>query len=433
MEHDSRRQDEAESPIFEPEPVDRTKAPPWASSNGHAPNAPKLRSRKRLALFLFLATCCTTFLIGVSLRADVAFPHPAFFQAVWNMGLLNVLISGLSYAGPVMLILLSHEMGHYLQARRYGVPASLPYFIPMPFPPFGTMGAVIIQGAGVADRKALFDIAVTGPLAGLVVALPCVYFGLLNAEVRVVEPNPNTIIFGDPLILQWLITWIHGPLGQNEDVILNPLLFAGWVGIFITALNLIPIGQLDGGHILYTLVGKKSQLVATILLFGGIGFVIYTGYVAWVLMLGLLLLMGPGHPPTADDNVPLGRGRIVLGWLSLAFIIIGFTPMPITQGNEKEARADRPAAIQSAHQASGGRESPDQTQIETQSDSGTFGAQGYPAASEIAGDVPNGSRHALCRQNSRTGGQADQWHPNAVGIALILFEPLHEGRAIRVE
>lgn len=241
----------------------------------------------------------------------------------------TLLLNGVYYAGALMLILLAHEMGHYLQARRYGVPATLPYFIPMPISPFGTMGAVIVQGAGVADRKVLFDIAVTGPIAGLVFALPITFAGLLNVQVAPLDPTVGTVLYGDPLILKWMIHSIHGPLAPGEEVVLNPLLFAGWVGIFITALNLIPIGQLDGGHILYTLIGKRAHSVAIMLLGLAVGYMIYSEYYAYGLMVLLLLLMGPRHPPTADDTVPLGIGRKIVGWLSIAFVVIGLTPMPL--------------------------------------------------------------------------------------------------------
>ncbi len=276
------------------------------------PRQRKLRSRKRLALMLFLATCLSTWLAG-----------------------------GLGYAVPLMMILLAHEMGHYLQARRYGVPASLPYFIPFPFvSPFGTMGAVIVQGA--ANRKSMFDIAISGPLAGLVLALPIAYVGVQQSEYAALPDSANVLRFGDPLILKWMYAAKHGPLPEGTDVIFNPLLFAGWVGIFITALNLIPIGQLDGGHMLYTLIGKRAHTVAMVLLWGAIAYMVYTRYYAYSLMVLLLLLMGPRHPPTTDDSVPLGPVRIVLGWLTLGFIVIGFTPVPLAMNQPQPRRPEPP-------------------------------------------------------------------------------------------
>ncbi len=317
MEHDEQRPESHESPVVVPESIELIDPRRDGSPHQCPPPRRPLRSRKRLVLLLFLATCLSTFWVGMMQTPP------------GELTLGTALFSGISYAGPLMLILLAHEMGHYLQARRYGVPATLPYFIPMPIFPFGTMGAVIVQGAGVADRKALFDIAVTGPLAGLALALPVAYFGVLQSKLAVIPAGYTGWIFGDPPILRWMIETVHGPLAQNQEVVLNPLLFAGWVGIFITALNLIPIGQLDGGHILYTLIGRRAHTVAILLLVGAVGFMVYTGYPAYALMVVLLVLMGPRHPPTADDDVELGQGRVILGWVTLAFILVGFTMMPI--------------------------------------------------------------------------------------------------------
>jgi len=297
---------------------------PWEAEqeqNSYRPPETQLtdpmRRRKRLvtSVLLFLATCASTFWIGTGFRNSI---HDTTNE---------ILMNGAVYSGAVMLILLSHEMGHYLQSVRYGVPASFPFFIPFPNL-FGTLGAVILQGRG-ADRKAMFDIAISGPLAGLVFTLPCAYYGLRQAEIITVNPNEYSYAFGDPLILKWMTGWIIRPLEQNEDVLLNPLLFAAWVGFFITALNLVPIGQLDGGHILYTLIGKRAHYVAQGFLIAAIGYMIYTSSYAYTLMVVLLLLMGPKHPPTANDNVPIGTFRIVLGWITLAFVIIGLSPNPL--------------------------------------------------------------------------------------------------------
>jgi membrane-associated protease RseP (regulator of RpoE activity) len=228
-----------------------------------------------------------------------------------------------------MSILLAHEMGHFLQSRRHRVPASWPYFIPMPLMLFGTMGAVIFQGAGTADRRKLFDIAVSGPIAGLVLALPIAWFGLQGTEVVDVPPGSTGLILGDPPLLKGMISLVHGPLAAGQEVQLTPMLQAGWLGIFITALNLVPIGQLDGGHILYALIGRRAHRVAILLLLGWAGYMVLASSPSYLLMVVLLLLMGPRHPPTADDTVPLGTWRHVLGWLTLAFLLVGFTPEPI--------------------------------------------------------------------------------------------------------
>ncbi|MBW3541407.1 MAG: site-2 protease family protein, partial [Planctomycetes bacterium] len=278
----------------------------------------KLKSRRRLALILFVSTCASTFFVGT-----------AFGQ--------KPLRDGVIYSAALMSILVAHEMGHYVQAWLNKVPATLPYFLPMPLGVLGTMGAVIVQGSGYANRRSLFDIAVTGPLAGLVIALPVTWVGLVGweaagvprAPVGTVKPGTNGLILGEPLLFKAMIRSVHGPLAENQEVLMTPLLMAGWVGIFITALNLIPVGQLDGGHILYTLIGRRAHRVALAVIAGALAYMFATGYYVYSVMLVLLLLMGPRHPPTADDTVSLGPVRYALGWLTLAFIIVGFTPTPI--------------------------------------------------------------------------------------------------------
>jgi membrane-associated protease RseP (regulator of RpoE activity) len=268
---------------------------------------------RRTAAILFAMTCVSTW---------------------WAGGGFN---GGFRYAIPVMAILVAHELGHYFQALRYKVPASPPFFLPMPFSPIGTMGAVIFQSPGYADRKAMFDIAISGPLAGLVLALPCAWFGVAGlaefgidaAKTVFVNPENAGLVFGDPMILQWIYELHFGPLATDEQVMLNPVLFAGWVGIFITALNLLPVGQLDGGHILYTLIGRKAHWVAYAVIASAAGWMIYSHDMAYGIFLLLLLKMGAKHPPTRDDTVPLGATRTVLGWATLAFLIVGFTPQPI--------------------------------------------------------------------------------------------------------
>jgi len=259
-------------------------------------------------LLLFIATCLSTYYVGV-------------LDSGW--------VGGAIYSVSLMSILLCHEMGHFLQSVRYHVPASLPYFIPMPIPPIGTMGAVIVQRRGAGDRKALFDIAISGPLAGLAIALPMAYFGILWSQKVYTLPTEPEFILGSPLIFQWLIDYLHPSQGQGFGLEFHPMAAAGWVGIFITALNLSPVSQLDGGHIMYALLRKKAHLATKAFLGMVIFYMILTWQFQWLLMVALVLFMGPYHPPTANDNIPLSRGRKILGWLTLAFFIIGITPVPI--------------------------------------------------------------------------------------------------------
>ena len=275
------------TPEVEPRQTEEAKPPP-------------LRWKRSLALFL--ATCFTTFAVG-----------------------------GPLYAFAVMFTLTFHEFGHYLQARRYRMAASLPYFIPLPLPPFGTMGAVIIMPSRISNVRALFDMAISGPLAGLVPALGFTIIGLHLSEFRALSTITDpTVSLGSPLLFDWLAYLIHGPTPEGYDLFLHPLAFAGWVGIFITALNLIPISQLDGGHILYALLKKRSYPIAVGLFSLAIAATILSGNWGWSLMILLIFIAGPMHPPTANDQVPLGKFRYVLGWATLLFFIIGFTPNPVS-------------------------------------------------------------------------------------------------------
>jgi len=266
------------------------------------------RRRVWLPIGLFFATCLTTSLVGC-----------------WEWGF----VGGIKYSAALMTILICHEAGHFLQARRHGVHASFPFFIPLPAPPLGTFGAVIGMEAHRGDRKALFDIGISGPLAGLVPTLIFCVIGLSLSEAITTRLPPDHMDFGAPILFNTLSDWLVEPVANQQRVDWHPMAFAGWVGLLITALNLIPIGQLDGGHVLYALLRRKAHAVATLLLLGALVAVTICNMSHWLLMVFLLIVMGPNHPPTADDNVPLGLGRTILGWLTLAFVIIGFTPVPI--------------------------------------------------------------------------------------------------------
>jgi len=276
-------------------------AVPEPPSEPASPPEPPPR-RWRLPLFLFLATCASTFYVG-----------------------------GPIYALCVMTILVCHEGGHFLQARRYGIHSTLPIFLPLPVKPIGTLGAVIGMSSSITNRRALFDIGISGPLAGLIPTLIFCVAGLLydshlGPAIRV--PDPRVTQFGEPLLFQWLGWMRFGEIPDGKAIYIGPMAMAGWVGMLITALNLFPIGQLDGGHVLYALLRRRAHIAATAILLGLVASVIFFNYYWWTLMLVLLMLMGPRHPPTGDDEVPLGAWRIALGWLTLAFLPLGFTPNP---------------------------------------------------------------------------------------------------------
>jgi membrane-associated protease RseP (regulator of RpoE activity) len=301
---------EGEPKIFPAELVEIVPAGAWQFEPPPPPR-PLPKRRIRLPILLFIATCLTTLLAGIDNSSA---------QLTW----MERISRGLMYAVPLMTILVCHEMGHFIQAWRHGVYASFPYFIPMPSM-IGTMGAVIAMEPRMGHRRALFDIGISGPLAGLVPTIICCVLGIYWSE-----PVQGKGDLGDPLLFKILIYLMNIHINPGGDLLLHPIAFAGWVGLLITSLNLIPIGQLDGGHVLYALLGRKANIVARILLFAAIVIVMFNYKVLfmWILMLFLLILMGPNHPPTADDEEPLGWPRIILGWLTLAFIPIGFTPMP---------------------------------------------------------------------------------------------------------
>ncbi|MCA9083593.1 MAG: site-2 protease family protein [Planctomycetaceae bacterium] len=310
--------------------------------------------RLRFSLLLLVLTFLSTTLVGADyLPLDILAGYfsdeirvelLAYLDQVWPPPAGQVLTLGdrfwqsvrfgCTYSCPLMLILICHEMGHYLQAVRNRVPASFPYFIPLPLPPLGTMGAVILQGRGAADRRKMFDIAVTGPLAGLLVTLPILFYGVQTSRYVPTPPFAG-FEFGEPLIVQWIIYAVHGPTPDGMSFQLNGFAMAGWVGIFITAMNLLPIGQLDGGHIMYTLIGRRAHLVAWSIILGGVVGMLYSGMYSYILLLILLTLTGPSHPPTANDSIPLGRSRAIIGWATLAFLLIGFTFQPIAVREHK--------------------------------------------------------------------------------------------------
>lgn len=311
-----------------------------ASSFSRMAISPRPKSSFRrigLPLVMFVLTCLSTVLAGMAVPpVSSTFPPTPPTPLQW-------IFSACTYAAAVLGILLFHEFGHYLQSVRYGVRTSLPYFLPMPISPIGTMGAVIFQDARSADRKQLFDIAISGPLAGLVVAIPVAWFGAVNTIV-IPQAELHGISYVDPPILKWMYQMAHPQMLPNDDVLLNPLLFAGWVGILITALNLIPIGQLDGGHLMYALLGKRAHAISAVVIGIALGYMTYTGDFTFSPMLVLMVAVGWRHPPTANDRVPLGWPRVILGWATLAFLFVGFTPTLIIE-NDSNSPTKRPIVV----------------------------------------------------------------------------------------
>ncbi|MDR0704500.1 MAG: site-2 protease family protein [Planctomycetaceae bacterium] len=238
------------------------------------------------------------------------------------------LYHGILFSAPLMFILTCHELGHFIQMRRYGVQSSLPYFIPMPIGPFGTLGAVIAMDGHIPNARALFDIGISGPLAGLIPTLFCLYFGIQWSYFIPVSLSGD-ITFGNPLLFQSMIYWIFGPTPSDVFLYLHPVGLAGWVGLFLTSLNLMPFGQLDGGHIFYALLGRRASSISWTVFYAVIILVIWFKLWHWSLILILLAWIGITHPPTANETVKLTPLRRILGWGILAFIVFGVTPTPI--------------------------------------------------------------------------------------------------------
>jgi membrane-associated protease RseP (regulator of RpoE activity) len=236
--------------------------------------------------------------------------------------------AGLRLAGGLLGILVAHEMGHYLACRYYRVDATLPFFIPAPVLSFvGTLGAFIRIRAPIPHRRALFDIGVAGPLAGFVVCLPVLWLGLKEARVLSLDPDAGDIFLGEPLLFQWVAHLIHGPLPEGFTLTLGPLGLAAWFGLFVTALNLIPVGQLDGGHVTYALLRRRAHQISRIAWWVCVALVYFGPN--WILWAIILRVLGRRHPPTLNDRLPAGRGRELLGVVSLVVFFVCFVPNPI--------------------------------------------------------------------------------------------------------
>jgi Zn-dependent protease len=280
-----------------------------------APGAVRAGSNPWLHLLLFLATLLTTVFVGAMHRGANPFAHPAS------------LVLGVPFALTLLAILGVHEFGHFVTARRYGMTVTLPYFIPAPVG-LGTFGAFIKMKSPVTDRRALFDVGIAGPLAGLCLAVPAIVVGLSWSELVPEGPGGHVgIVLGSPLLfslLQWLAL---GPVPDGIDVLLHPVAFAGWIGLLVTALNLLPIGQLDGGHVAYALVGRYHRTVAIVTLaaLAVMGIAYWPGWLFWAL---LSLVLGLKHPPPLNDLTPLDRGRRAMGALAVVLLLSLITPSP---------------------------------------------------------------------------------------------------------
>lgn len=292
----------------------------------------KFQDRRWRHALLLLLTFASTTLAGAFQYA--AFRHDAGFATTsLNLTATQLLAGGLWYSGTLLLILGCHELGHYFACRYYDVDASLPYFLPMPFVLTGTLGAFIRIREPFPSKRALFDIGIAGPIAGFVLAVPALVIGLaLSNVVPVPDPlPPGTFEFGEPLLYQFVSWAIWGTTPQGFTVNMHPMAGAAWFGLLATALNLIPVGQLDGGHISYAVLGRRSSLVTLVMI--GIGVALSFVSSNWTVWTGLMVLMlflfGRHHPRTYDEAVPLDSTRLGLAFFALVMFVLCFTPVPL--------------------------------------------------------------------------------------------------------
>ena len=291
------------------------------------PHQARFQDRRWLHALLFLATFYTTTRIGVQ--------HYEGFSTDFldDVPIAVSLVQGFWYSVPILAILGAHEMGHYLACRYYQVDASLPYFIPVPSSLLltGTLGAFIRIREPIPTKSVLFDIGVAGPIAGFVVAVPVLFMGLSLSRIVMLPPDFVGLELGEPLLFQ-LAAWMTlGTAPEGYSINLHPMGFAAWFGLLATMLNLFPFGQLDGGHISYAALGSRSTLVTVGAVACVIGLTFLSlSWFAWALMMIVMLFtLGPRHPRTSDDHIPLDptRRRVAAG--AMAIFLLCFTAAPI--------------------------------------------------------------------------------------------------------
>ena len=288
------------------------------------PAAAPRRGRPWVNLVLFLATVATTTVWG-------AFHYQGFVTDYEATSLAPfVLLRGLWYSVTILGILGAHELGHYYACRYYRVDASLPYFLPAPFLT-GTLGAVIRIRQPIPTKPILFDIGVAGPIAGFVVAVPALFLGLSLSRVLPLPEDFVGLSLGEPPLFRLAAWMIWGTAPDGYSLNLHPMALAAWFGLLVTALNLFPIGQLDGGHISYATLGARSTLLTETAAAAVILLTLYSqSWIAWALLTVFMLVkFGPRHPRTIDHHIPLDRTRILVAIGALVMLVLCFTPAPI--------------------------------------------------------------------------------------------------------
>jgi membrane-associated protease RseP (regulator of RpoE activity) len=278
---------------------------------------------------LFVLTLLTTTLVGIDHYASFL---SGFRSIDLPFSLWQLAIRGLWYSLSILAILGAHEFGHYYACRYYGVDASLPYFLPVPFVLTGTLGAFIRIRQQIPTKRALFDIGIAGPIAGFVVLVPVLMIGMYLSQVIQVPTDFKGPVYelGEPLLFKAIAWLTFGPVPEGYTVNMHPVAFAAWFGMLATTLNLFPIGQTDGGHVSYAVLGRFSTILSfgTLACLVGLSFISLSWIVWTVLMAAMLVLIGPRHPRTIDDHVPLDRARMWIAAFGLAIFIVCFSPVP---------------------------------------------------------------------------------------------------------
>ncbi len=311
--------------------------------------APKMPEPKKdnisTNIILFVLTVFSVMLAGA--QPEGAMPNDIAGQLLM---LAKSIFTGWPFALSLLGILVSHELGHYFMSRHHKTPATLPYFIPFPLSPLGTMGAAIIMRGVPKNKRVLFDIGVAGPIAGLIVAIPVLFYGLSLSTLGTIDPNPNRFLEGNSLLylfakfvtfgkllpspidpqgfLYWLRYFFTGgpvPFG-GTDVFIHPVAFAGWAGILVTALNLIPAGTLDGGHVIYGLFGDKARKAFPFII--GILIVLGLFWSGWWLWAAILFWLGRVHAQPLDQITTLDPPRRLLAYAMIIVFILVFMPVP---------------------------------------------------------------------------------------------------------
>jgi membrane-associated protease RseP (regulator of RpoE activity) len=293
------------------------------------PALPPRRTPTWRHVLLFLLTVVTTVMVGAQHFASFQFD---FTTQSPQLSTTWLILNGLWYSVSILAILGAHEFGHYFACRYYGVDASLPYFLPAPLPLTGTLGAFIRIRQPIPGKRELFDIGIAGPIAGFVVAVPVLIAGMSFSRITQLPADTTGFVeLGEPLLFQAVAWLMWGTPPDGYSINMHPMAFAAWFGMLATALNLFPIGQLDGGHISYAVLGRRSTAVtmATVAVLVGLTFVSSSWLVWTVLTVVMLITFGPRHPRTIDEDVPLDRIRLWLAAAAVVMFVLCFTPTPI--------------------------------------------------------------------------------------------------------